>query len=274
MAEIAGFIADYGSAAWGSFRPLIFTAGLLWLLEWVAPAERQSIRSRFNGMSFWAAYIVLTVPFGVMIPAWLVRIGLKPLAVIDLSWIPSSSSTPLRIMGWFAVPLAGGIFADFFYYWFHRLQHRSALLWRFHRVHHSIRELNAWNCTHHFSESILGLPFTTLPVLAVITLRQGSMPGPIDFIWSLQPLFIHSSTWLHLGPLRYLIADSRFHRIHHSVESQHFDRNFGGFSTVWDQIFSTAFMPQPGEIPATGLADLSPASGVVDYVVMPFRSRA
>ena len=40
-----------------------------------------------------------------------------------------------------------------------------------------------------------------------------------------------------------MIADNRFHRIHHSIQPQHFDKNFGAGTSLWDQLFGTAYFP-------------------------------
>jgi sterol desaturase/sphingolipid hydroxylase (fatty acid hydroxylase superfamily) len=49
------------------------------------------------------------------------------------------------------------LLSDFFVYWGHRLQHRSALLWRFHSVHHSAEHLD-WLAAHR--EHPLGTVYT------------------------------------------------------------------------------------------------------------------
>jgi sterol desaturase/sphingolipid hydroxylase (fatty acid hydroxylase superfamily) len=60
-------------------------------------------------------------------------------------------------------------------------------------------------------------------------------------------------------------VDNRFHRIHHSVEPKHFEKNFGIMFTVWDQLFRTAYFPRPDEWPKTGVAGIQPPRKLSDY---------
>jgi sterol desaturase/sphingolipid hydroxylase (fatty acid hydroxylase superfamily) len=71
--------------------------------------------------------------------------------------------------------------------------------------------------------------------------------------------------------LRRIIADNRFHRIHHSVEPQHFGKNFGAGTSLWDQLFGTAYFPAADEWPATGLSDQREANTVSEYLWSPFK---
>jgi sterol desaturase/sphingolipid hydroxylase (fatty acid hydroxylase superfamily) len=38
---------------------------------------------------------------------------------------------------------------------------------------------------------------------------------------------------------RWLLISPVAHRIHHSPEVEHFDRNFGGITPLWDRLFGT-----------------------------------
>src|SRR5262249_44275263 len=64
----------------------------------------------------------------------------------------------------------------------------------------------------------------------------------------------HSNVKTNLGPLRYLLVTPQSHRIHHSIEPQHFDRNYGGFFSFWDYLFGTQYR-EYGEYPDTGILD-------------------
>jgi sterol desaturase/sphingolipid hydroxylase (fatty acid hydroxylase superfamily) len=177
-----------------------------------------------------------------------------------------SSAPPgaLSIVGGTAFVL---LISDFLYYWFHRLQH-TRLLWRFHAVHHAIEDLNAANYAH-WTEEAWRLPFMTLPVALLV---PSGMP-----VWSvaaaiatLQSQYIHSPTRLHLGPMWRLIYDNRFHRIHHSLEPRHFDKNFGVLTPLWDWMFGTLYVPAKDEWPETGLLDEPEIDGLSDYLWRPF----
>jgi sterol desaturase/sphingolipid hydroxylase (fatty acid hydroxylase superfamily) len=84
-------------------------------------------------------------------------------------------------------------------------------------------------------------------------------------------IFIHSSVNLNIGPLRYIIGDNHFHRIHHSMEEPHFDKNFGTTTPIWDVLFGTAHFPRRGEWPAVGLSDVEEPKRVRDFFLLPFQ---
>lgn len=160
---------------------------------------------------------------------------------------------------------------DFLYYWFHRAQHHFPMLWRFHRVHHSIVHLNCLNSYHHAFEEILRFPFITIPlaVLLKVDVPQLVLLSAFVVAWG---QYIHSDTRVHLGKLSPVFADNAHHRIHHAVLDRHFNKNFAAFFPVWDRLFGTYEEPQQGcGLPAVGLADVPPPRTVSDYLFMPFR---
>jgi sterol desaturase/sphingolipid hydroxylase (fatty acid hydroxylase superfamily) len=59
-----------------------------------------------------------------------------------------------------------------------------------------------------------------------------------DGMWG---YYIHSSVRLSYGPLNYLIVTPQNHRLHHSIEPEHIDRNFGERLAIWDWIFGTLY---------------------------------
>jgi sterol desaturase/sphingolipid hydroxylase (fatty acid hydroxylase superfamily) len=83
----------------------------------------------------------------------------------------------------------------------------------------------------------------------------------------------HANSRISYGPFRYLIAEPRFHRIHHSVETRHLGKNFAFMFPVWDMIFGTAYFPAQDEYPKTGLADQKELRSVVRCVVSPFERK-
>jgi sterol desaturase/sphingolipid hydroxylase (fatty acid hydroxylase superfamily) len=87
----------------------------------------------------------------------------------------------------------------------------------------------------------------------------------------LQGIFSHAATRFNFGFLRYFILDSRYHRIHHSIEKQHWNKNFASQLPFWDIVFGTAYFPKTDEWPATGLADEEEAKSTAEYLLRPFR---
>ena len=246
--------------AWG----VILT--LLTVFEVLNPRERHPLHSRIAGIAFWAISIAFSLMLAKGLAAGWRAVGVDPLFVIP-------SLEP--VLGYpFAAAVAAGVIAalfhDFFFYWYHRAQHRW--FWHWHAVHHSVRHLNAVNSYHHISEALFSLVLIQLPMTLLISDAGATLPIVTVVLWC-HIDWIHSPTRMTLGPLRAILVDNRFHRIHHSLEERHFDKNFGAFTTLWDRVFGTCHMPVKDEWPAVGLADVPEPCGLVDWFEMPSRLR-
>jgi sterol desaturase/sphingolipid hydroxylase (fatty acid hydroxylase superfamily) len=238
------------------------------LIEQLLPLSRNSLRSYGRAVCFWAITVSLNAFIFALVYQVLDKDKLSAWWVVDLS-LPTYSP-PVQLLGMIAATLAGLIIGNLLYYWFHRAQHAVPFLWRFHKVHHSITELSALNSYHHVTEDALQYVLTVAPMLLLIQFNSGAMPWIVAAILGTQAFYVHSSANINIGPLRYLIGDNRFHRIHHSNQERHFGKNFGTTTPIWDLLFRTAYFPQPGEWPETGLADTLEPKNVRDFLTMPF----
>jgi sterol desaturase/sphingolipid hydroxylase (fatty acid hydroxylase superfamily) len=166
-------------------------------------------------------------------------------------------------------PVGGALIAfvaaDFLYYWYHRAQHAVPWLWRFHAVHHSMEELGAGASYHHLLEAPFKAFLVTLPVAFFLPTHLGL----IGFVLALQGPYIHSTTSINFGRFAWIVADNRVHRIHHSTEARHLNRNFGALTLLWDALFGTAHFPEKDEWPEIGLKGQPEPRTIVDYVLAP-----
>jgi sterol desaturase/sphingolipid hydroxylase (fatty acid hydroxylase superfamily) len=239
-------------------RLTVLAIAAMSLLETFGSPTRVSLHSRLRGLTF-VAIATLAYPFALSaFEAAMARGHIRPLA--DLSGAPL----------WLGVAIAYAT-QDLGYYCFHRLQHAVPMLWRFHAVHHSIRELSAASSWHHWTEDFQRIVIVNLPVSLALGLSPAA-GGIATVLLVFHGAYLHSTSGLHFGPLRNLLADNRFHRIHHSIEEKHFGYNYGAYSTVWDRVFRTAWWPKPDELPATGLADQREPEGVGAFVASGFRA--
>lgn len=131
---------------------------------------------------------------------------------------------------------------DLYIYLFHRLQHRSSLLWRIHEAHHSVKDVDwlAGSRSHALeiliNQTIEFLPMTLLgaaPELPVIK-------GIVDAVWG---MFIHSNLDVRLGKLGMLINGPELHRWHHALDISEGGINFGTKFAAWDYLFGTVVRP-------------------------------
>lgn len=145
---------------------------------------------------------------------------------------------------------------DFLYYWFHRLQHVVPWLWRYHFVHHSEENISAAAfARHHWLEEVWRYAFMTVPLLVIVGNPQ--VPFAVISVIVTFAILMHWNTPLGFGPLERIFVTPRYHRIHHSVEERHINRNFGAFLQLWDWLFKTRYVPQRDEFPATGVRGYS-----------------
>lgn len=224
--------------------------GSIWIaliaLELCLPKSRVSWLSRLRSLTYWA----------ISIPVWaLIAVGYSMLWE-HVGWKPQLT---FAVQTWpeiLVAVFASNFIADFFFYWRHRIQHQW--FWRYHRVHHSIRELSGLSSYHHISEELFRIALVALPMSLLFDV-QGAMI--VGFVGSFIGFYAHASTRLTLGPLRYVILDPVFHRIHHSTDPKHFGKNFCAFTPLWDIAFGTAYFPKKGEWPETGLDDFAEPDG-------------
>jgi sterol desaturase/sphingolipid hydroxylase (fatty acid hydroxylase superfamily) len=263
LAFLTNLIAQGISLAW-SFLSL--TA-----CEMVAPAERHSLSCRLRAVMIWALYLPILAGVAVAGAAVARALGVKPWVNLDLTPSPTMNAVirvPLTALAVYAVMAT----SDFCYYWMHRAQHRFAWLWRFHAVHHSIRELNALNSYHHWSEEFFRLVFITVPLI-FINVHAAQAVIALSLL-RLQFAWTHSAVTVSWGPLRVLLNDPTMHRVHHSLDPRHRDRNFAAFTPIWDVLFGTVYFPAKGEWPQTGVQGSPEVTGIADYIVRPFRTAA
>jgi sterol desaturase/sphingolipid hydroxylase (fatty acid hydroxylase superfamily) len=228
------------------------------------PLTRRAPAPHARGAAFWLIFIPVAVVGSFALDWGWTRSGLQPIAKLPLNhWFGWAGT-----LGTLVAALTAALISDFLFYWLHRLQHGP--LWRFHAVHHSVRELNALNSYHHISDVLFRLLLTNAPLL-LVALSAPTAPLPLLLLLVLQPYYLHSPTRLNFGPVRYALCDNRYHRIHHSLEPGHFDKNFGIITPLWDVIFGTAYFPQPDEWPAVGLADIDEPRSIRDWFDLPLR---
>jgi sterol desaturase/sphingolipid hydroxylase (fatty acid hydroxylase superfamily) len=261
------FLRNLGGMAADSYLGWILVLALLTAFELACPQGEQKAATRLRGLAFWALFIPVASTLNLCLAATWTALGVRPLLSLPL-FQPLAFLGPVAAL--FAV-LVAAVINDFFFYWCHRLQHR--FLWRWHAVHHSIRELNAVNSYHHVSEGLMSLVLYSVPTSLIVTDAAAAVPLIGLAMW-LHIVWIHSPTRAHFGPLRAWFVDNRYHRIHHSLEERHFDRNFGAFTTLWDRFFGTHHAPGPDEWPAVGLAGVDEPGTVREWLDQPLRHPA
>lgn len=151
----------------------------------------------------------------------------------------------------------------------HRLSHEIPFLWKFHAVHHSIRELDWLAASRvHPLDQIVTKALTIIPLYAMGFSRVtfGAYLGLAIF----QAVLIHANVNLNFGPLRWLITTPAFHHWHHSNDPEAWNKNYAGELPVLDMIFGTYHMPKNRMPTSYGLHEQTP-TGYIARLMSPFR---
>jgi len=139
------------------------------------------------------------------------------------------------------------VLMDYTLYLWHRLMHRSSMIWRFHLPHHADLDLDASTAVRfHFSELVLSVPWRAGQVVVI-----GVSPSALS-LWQtalmLSILFHHSNVRLPIELERWmcrLIVTPRLHGIHHSIVRAEQESNFSSGLTLWDMLHGTMKLNVP-----------------------------
>ncbi|MEO0650542.1 MAG: sterol desaturase family protein [Planctomycetota bacterium] len=205
-------------------------------LERLHRANAQPVLRRGYGVDllfFAGQYLVWFVPALAVLSLAAQAIETLPLTGVQRS----VGQLPIALQALLALLVADGAM-----YWFHRASHRHRFLWRFHRVHHTARDVD-WLAAHreHPVDNVLTRLVENLPPL-VLGVPLEVLAGLVVFrgLWA---LFIHANVTLDPGPLRYLLGAPRLHRWHHEVD-HHARVNFANLCPLMDLIFGTYHDPR------------------------------
>jgi sterol desaturase/sphingolipid hydroxylase (fatty acid hydroxylase superfamily) len=135
------------------------------------------------------------------------------------------------------------------YYWLHRFSHEIRWMWAQHSVHHSARQITLSVAYRlGWTQFIAGPWLFLIPVCWL-----GFDPRAVMLTYAASLLY---QFWLHteavgkLGFLERFMNTPSHHRVHHAVEPEYLDRNYGGVLIIWDKLFGT-FAPERDGAPIT-----------------------
>jgi len=159
---------------------------------------------------------------------------------------------------------------DLYIYCFHRLQHRSPLLWRIHEAHHSTPDVD-WlsGARSHALEILVNQTIEFTPIFLLGAAPEVALyKGIISAVWG---MYIHSNIDVRSRWLQYVINGPEMHRWHHSAEAADGAYNYSTKLAIWDWLFGTAHRPQ-GKPRAYGLSDVDFPKGFLAQQAAAFRT--
>jgi sterol desaturase/sphingolipid hydroxylase (fatty acid hydroxylase superfamily) len=150
------------------------------------------------------------------------------------------------------------LIADLFGYLGHWLTHRVPWLWRFHAVHHSIREMDWLAAARlHPLDQVFTRALIIIPLFAMGFTKE-TFGGylALSAFWA---LLIHANVRFHWRWLSYVLTTPELHHWHHSDDPEARDKNFAGQLPLLDLLFGTFYLPKDRRPSHYGIKEEVPA---------------
>lgn len=230
----------YMNYFWG----LIIISLVVWMLEILFPWRKdQSIFRRdfwLDGFYMFFNFFLFAIAisgFYKLLGLLFSDLGIKQssLALIDMSQFPSW----LQLLIFFLI-------LDFVQWFTHILLHKYSFLWKFHQIHHSVKEMGfAAHLRYHWMENVFYKPLKTFGVM-ILGGFEPEQAYIVHFFAIAIGHFNHANIKITWGPLRYFLNNPVMHLYHHAhdLPDGKYGVNFGISLSLWDYIFKTDYIPE------------------------------
>lgn len=224
-----------------SIRLTCFFSVLVAMAAWEVVAPRRE--RQLTRLERWPHNIGIVV-----LNTLLVRV-LFPTAAVGMAVYVESRGWGLlngsTLSHWILVPVCV-LVLDFAIYLQHVMFHAVPLLWRFHRMHHADLDFDVTTgARFHPVEIILSM---LIKFAVIIVLGPPALAVFLfEVILNATSMFNHSNVRIALpvdGVLRWLVVTPDMHRVHHSVDENETNSNFGFNLPWWDRLLGT-YRSQP-----------------------------
>jgi sterol desaturase/sphingolipid hydroxylase (fatty acid hydroxylase superfamily) len=168
-------------------------------------------------------------------------------AIISYQWLLDRIAVT-TVQSTFLTYLIAFVALDFAGYVVHTLNHKVNFFWNAHIVHHSSEEYNL-ACALRQSVSVF------VKLFVILLLPAALLGVPASVIAVVAPLHLFAQFWYHtrhigkMGFLEHIIVTPSHHRVHHAMNPEYMDKNFGQIFIVWDKLFGT-FQKELKDVPA------------------------
>ena len=219
-----------------ALRLAAFLAVLSVMVVWeiAAPRRPRPVPRR----SRWPANIALVV-----LNTALVRL-LLPTAAVGVSVSAQAHGWGVlnhsALWPWVAVVI-GVVLLDLIIYLQHVVFHAVPALWRLHRMHHADFDIDVTTgARFHPAEVVLSLLIKYAAIAALGVAPTGVVL--FEIVLNATSMFNHANARIPAGierTLRWLVVTPDMHRVHHSIERDETDSNFGFNLSLWDRLLGT-----------------------------------
>ena len=212
---------------------------LMALWEGLAPRRARPVARKARWPANLAIVVLNTALVRVLFPTAAAGVALSAQAH---GW---GLSSRYPVAPWVAI-VCGVILLDFIIYLQHVMFHAVPALWRLHRVHHADLDIDATTGARFHPIEILLSMLVKFAAIAAL----GVAPVAVvlfEVLLNATSLFNHAN--VRIAPaiepaLRWLLVTPDMHRVHHSIERDETNSNFGFNLSLWDRLFGT-YKAQP-----------------------------
>lgn len=169
------------------------------------------------------------------------------IALISYEWLFNRIAITHINATWLTYIIAF-ITLDFAGYVVHAIDHRINFFWNSHIIHHSSEEFNL-ACALRQSVSVF------IRLFIILLLPAALLGVPPQVIAVVAPLHLFAQFWYHtqhigkMGFLEKIIVTPSHHRVHHAINKEYIDKNYGQIFIFWDKMFGT-FQEELDSVPA------------------------
>lgn len=253
----------------GFFFTTLIAMGL-W--EWLAPRRVLSLSRLRRWLNNLSVVTLNTVIIRVLFPA--AAVGMAVLAA-ERGW---GLLNNFELPAWLAIPLAV-VVMDLAIYLQHVMVHALPLLWRVHRMHHADLDIDVTT----------GLRFHPIEIVLSMLIKFGTVTllgAPVvavlifEVLLNATSMFNHSNIRIPLAldrVLRLFVVTPDMHRVHHSIEYDETNSNFGFNLPWWDRLFGTyRAQPRAGHegmtIGIERFREEKEVTGILRMLLIPFKN--
>ncbi len=261
----------YTNYFWG----LVCISLFVWLLEIIFPwrKEQSIFRKDFwlDAFYMFFNFFIFTIVisgFYKVLELFFSSVGIKKssISIIDINDYPQW----LQLLIFFIV-------LDFVQWFTHTLLHKYAFLWKFHQIHHSVKEMGfAAHLRYHWMENILYKPLKTFAVM-ILGGFEPEQAYIVHFIAISIGHLNHANLKITWGIFGYIFNNPVMHLYHHAYhlpKERKNGVNFGISLSLWDYIFGSNYIPEDsGEIIIGFSGDQKVPKDFIGQSLMGFRKR-
>ncbi|SFG80526.1 sterol desaturase family protein [Neptunomonas qingdaonensis] len=222
--------------------PLLLIMQVLWPVQRNVKNLGSSLRMDFLYLLIMIPFYAITVP---LFFSFLGEVYEQYFSIINLSALVHHIPLLEIILGILVIDFLG---------WMHHLvRHKVPVFWDFHAIHHSQTKMNPFT-----NERVHPLDVLIARIIKYIPALFFEDAISVGFSYLVLHAFLdrlnHSNIRTNLGVFRYLLVTPQSHRVHHSKQKEHYDKNFGVTLSIWDYCFGTQVRDY-SVYPKTGVPD-------------------